>query len=52
LPLRFEANDRAVVTASKWQVPQPILQNSVKRWKNYESKIQPLIETLGDLAEV
>ena len=50
--LRFEENDRAVNTASKWQVRQPIYKTSVKRWKNYEHKIQPLIEALGDLAEV
>ena len=50
--LRFEENDRAVATASRWQVRQPIYTSSVKRWKNYEDKIQPLIDALGDLAEV
>jgi hypothetical protein len=50
--LRFEENDRAVVTASRWQVRQPIYQTSVKRWKNYGAKIQPLIDALGDLADV
>ncbi|WP_064995294.1 hypothetical protein [Mesorhizobium sp. WSM1497] len=39
-------------TYSNWQVRQPIYTSSVKRWKNYESEIQPLIEALGDLAEV
>ena len=50
--LRFEENDRVVNTASKWQVRQPIYTSSVKRWKSYERKIQPLIDALGDLAEV
>jgi tetratricopeptide (TPR) repeat protein len=50
--LRPEQNDRAVVTASNWQVRQPIYTSSVKRWKNYEHQIQPLIEALGDLADV
>lgn len=50
--LRFHENDRAVVTASHWQVRQPLYQTSVKRWKNYVTKIQPLIDALGDLAKV
>ena len=50
--LHFEENDRAVNTPSRWQVRQPIYQTSVKRWKNYEGNIQPLIAALGDLAEV
>jgi tetratricopeptide (TPR) repeat protein len=50
--LNFERNDRAVVTASNWQVRQPIYSSSIKRWKNYENEIQPLIDALGDLAEV
>ncbi|MBZ9844342.1 tetratricopeptide repeat-containing sulfotransferase family protein [Mesorhizobium sp. CA5] len=50
--LRFFDKDRSVNTYSRWQVRQPIYKSSVKRWKNYESEIQPLIEALGDLAEV
>jgi tetratricopeptide (TPR) repeat protein len=50
--LRFFDRDGSVNTYSKWQVRQPIYRSSVKRWKNYESEIQPLIEALGDLAEV
>jgi tetratricopeptide (TPR) repeat protein len=48
--LRYEENDRTVNTISRWQVRQPIYKTSVKRWKNYESKLQPLIQALGDLA--
>ncbi|RWL98977.1 MAG: tetratricopeptide repeat protein [Mesorhizobium sp.] len=47
--LRFFDRDGSVNTYSKWQVRQPIYKSSVKRWKNYESEIQPLIEALGDL---
>lgn len=50
--LRFFDREGAVTTPSRWQVRQPIYKSSVKRWKNYESQIQPLIEALGDLADV
>jgi tetratricopeptide (TPR) repeat protein len=50
--LRFYEQDRAVNTPSRWQVRQPVYTSSVRRWKNYEGKIQPLVEALGDLAEV
>ncbi|UDL91516.1 sulfotransferase [Mesorhizobium sp. PAMC28654] len=49
--LRFFDKDGSVNTFSRWQVRQPIYTSSVKRWKNYESEIQPLIQSLGDLAE-
>ena len=50
--LRYYETERSVTTPSRWQVRQPIYQTSVKRWKKYEHKIQPLIEALGDLADV
>lgn len=50
--LRFFDRDSSVNTYSRWQVRQPIYKSSVKRWKNYGSEIQPLIDSLGDLAEV
>ena len=50
--LRFFDKGGSVNTSSRWQVRQPIYNSSVKRWKNYESEIEPLIEALGDLAEV
>ncbi|WP_214473240.1 tetratricopeptide repeat-containing sulfotransferase family protein [Mesorhizobium sp. dw_380] len=49
--LRFFDRDGSVNTLSRWQVRQPIYKSSVKRWKNYETEIQPLIEALGDLAD-
>jgi len=50
--LRFYENDRTVTTPSRWQVRQPIYASSVKRWKKYGDKIQPLVDALGDLADV
>ncbi|TGP57037.1 sulfotransferase family protein [bacterium M00.F.Ca.ET.159.01.1.1] len=49
--LRFFDRTGSVNTYSNWQVRQPIYKSSVKRWKNYESEIRPLIDALGDLAE-
>ena len=49
--LRFFDRSGSVNTPSRWQVRQPIYASSVKRWKNYENEIQPLIEALGDLAD-
>jgi Flp pilus assembly protein TadD len=50
--LRYYETERSVITPSRWQVRQPIYASSVKRWKKYENKIQPLIKSLGDLAEL
>lgn len=49
--LRFFDKGGSVRTLSRWQVRQPIYASSVKRWKNYGDKIQPLVDALGDLAE-
>jgi tetratricopeptide (TPR) repeat protein len=49
--LRFYEQDRTVSTPSRWQVRQPIYTSSVKRWRKYGAKIQPLIDALGGLAE-
>ncbi|HAE99835.1 MAG TPA: hypothetical protein DCO68_08185 [Methylophilaceae bacterium] len=40
--------ERAVKTASHWQVRQPIYKTSVQRWKHYEEFLGPLIEALKD----
>lgn len=42
--LEFHKTERAVVTASNWQVRQRIYSSSVGRWKNYEKFIGPLLE--------
>lgn len=38
---------RAVFTASKWQVRQPIYRSSVSRWIPYEPWLGPMIEAMG-----
>jgi len=45
-----EQADRHVLTASQWQVKQPINTSSVDRWRDYEEWLQPLIASLGGLA--
>ncbi len=47
----FHRTERTVQTASRWQVRQPIYRTSVRRWRNYERHIGPLIDALGDLAQ-
>ncbi len=42
--LEFHKTERAVVTASNWQVRQRIYSRSVDRWRNYEKFIGPLLE--------
>lgn len=46
--LSFHESDRAVRTASAWQVKQPIYKRSVARWKRYGKAIDPLLKTLTD----
>jgi tetratricopeptide (TPR) repeat protein len=40
--LDFHQTQRAVITASKWQVRQKINSGSVGRWRNYEKYLAPL----------
>lgn len=41
--LDFQRTQRPVVTASKWQVRQPITAGSIGRWRRYAAFIDPLI---------
>jgi tetratricopeptide (TPR) repeat protein len=50
--LEFHRTDRPVLTASNWQVRQPISKGSVGRWRRYEQFIGPLRQALGDDALV
>jgi hypothetical protein len=50
--LSFHETERTIRTLSRWQVRQPLYSSSVKRWKKYEEFLGPLIEGLGDLAEL
>jgi hypothetical protein len=40
--LDFQHASRTVVTASKWQVRQPMSSTSVGRWHNYEKHVAAL----------
>lgn len=42
--LEFHQTKRAVLTASNWQVRQPVYSRSVRRWRNYEPHLGPLLE--------
>ena len=45
--LRFYENERAVRTPSSEQVRQPIFQEALEHWRNYEPWLGPLKEALG-----
>ena len=47
--MRFHLGNQAIHTASVTQVRQPIYTSSVKRWKNYEKHLAPLLTGLGEL---
>ncbi len=49
--LTFHETERAVKTASVWQVRQPIYDRSVGRWRSYERHLEPLLAGLRDLPE-
>ena len=40
--LDFHRTERVVITASKWQVRQPITARSIGRWRNYRTYLAPL----------
>jgi hypothetical protein len=44
--LRPQDVKRTVLTASVWQVRQPVYKRSAGRWKNYERHLTPLRESL------
>jgi tetratricopeptide (TPR) repeat protein len=46
--LEFHRTERPVLTASNWQVRQPISRGSIGRWRRYERFIAPLRAALGD----
>ncbi len=45
--LEFHHSQTTVLTASSWQVRQPIYQSSVGRWRHYERHLGPLMKVLG-----
>jgi tetratricopeptide (TPR) repeat protein len=48
--LDFHQTQRSVLTASHWQVRQPMYSRSVGRWRSYEKHIRPLLG-LRELAD-
>jgi tetratricopeptide (TPR) repeat protein len=46
--LEFHRTERPILTASRWQVRQPIGKGSVGRWRRYARHLGPLREALGD----
>lgn len=49
--LRFYETERAVLTASNWQVRQPVYASSAGRWRHYEAGLEPLIAALEPCLE-
>jgi tetratricopeptide (TPR) repeat protein len=45
--LEFHRTERPVLTASNWQVRQPIGKSSIGRWRRYEPFLGPLRAALG-----
>jgi tetratricopeptide (TPR) repeat protein len=45
--LEFHRAQTTVLTASVWQVRQPIYSRSVGRWRHYERHLGPLLESLN-----
>ncbi len=50
--LAYHKGARPIATASTWQARQPVYTTSVERWKRYEKHLGPLIEALGDAADM
>jgi hypothetical protein len=46
--LEFHKVERAVITASRWQVRQKIHTQSIARWRRYEKYVSPLHTLLDD----
>jgi tetratricopeptide (TPR) repeat protein len=44
--LNFHQTERTVLTASHWQVRQPVYASSVGRWRHYRRHIRPLLQEL------
>ena len=45
--LDFHRTERTVLTASTWQVRQPLYNRSVGRWRQYERHLGPLLKELA-----
>ncbi len=47
--LDFHKTDRKVMSASQWQVRQPIYGSSAGRWRQYRRHLGPMLAVLGDI---
>lgn len=47
--LSYQELDRAVKTASVWQVRQPVYKTSKAKWKRYEKYLEPLEAALAEI---
>lgn len=45
--LGFHKTERIVLTASQWQVRQPLYASSVGRWRCYRTYLEPLLKNAG-----
>jgi len=45
--LEFHKTDRPVITASAWQVRQPLYDSSVGRWRKYRAHLGPMLKVLA-----
>ena len=48
--LAFHETERSVLTASHWQVRQPLFASSVGRWRHYRRHLGPLLKELEGMA--
>jgi hypothetical protein len=49
--LEFHQTERPVLTASSWQVRQPIGKGAIGRWRHYARQLEPLRAALGQDAD-
>ena len=50
--LNFAQNPRPILTASLWQVRQPITTKAVGRWRRYEKHLEPLKRALAGVESI
>ena len=49
--LEFHKTERPVMTASGWQVRQPIYNSSIGRWRKYARHLGPLVDVLSQAGQ-
>src|SRR5690606_4013167 len=46
--LSFHRTERAVTSASHWQVRQPLDRSGIGRWRHYRRQLAPLLEAFAE----